>query len=155
MKEVNPFEFAEHFCKNDCVVVCGSEKLKWNPITIGWKTLGILWSKNVVTIAVHPSRFSYKMLNEGNGWFSVNFFDSKHSEILDICGSKTGKNTDKFQACNTQPEFLGTDKIPSFKEAELIYICKIIHTAESGNITKHRLYIGEIQKVFASEDLKK
>ncbi len=43
---LSPFEFYEHtdeFIKEDAILACMDKKGKVNLITIGWKTIGVLW----------------------------------------------------------------------------------------------------------------
>ncbi len=150
MNKVSKFKYAERFCKENCIVVVKGKDGKVNPITIGWKTLGILWSTNIVTIAVRPSRFSFKILNSGIQGFTVNFMKPEHQDAIDYCGSKSGRNTDKIAGGNLTLADPIKGKVPFLQEADLVYECKIIHTAESGDITPHRLYFGEILGAFSS-----
>ena len=152
---LSPFEFYEHtdeFIKEDAILACMDKKGKVNLITIGWKTIGVLWSRPVITVAIHPNRFSYSVLEKGEQAFTVNLGGSRLKEVLDFCGKHSGRDTDKVQA--TGVELIPSEdiKVPIIKGAHLAYECKIIHKADSGNITGHRLYFGEILDCFEQKD---
>ncbi|MEX2758462.1 MAG: hypothetical protein Q6365_024010 [Candidatus Sigynarchaeota archaeon] len=65
MKPVKWNEEARRVVNDDCVVVCQDTRGKNNLITIGWKSIGILWGKPVITIAVHPDRYSHDVIEHG------------------------------------------------------------------------------------------
>ena len=152
MEKVRNFENVSRFCKENCIVLVQGKEGNLNPITIGWKTIGNLWGKDVITIAIHPSRFSYQLLNEGLQEFSVNFLPTDKRDIIKFCGNNSGRNTDKLISSKLKVFHVDGVKIPILQDANLAYTCKVIHTAESGDISRHRLFIGEIMGSFIKLD---
>lgn len=143
LKELNINDSANEFVSNDAVVLCMGKDGKVNPIAIGWKTLGILWSRSVIVIAVHPSRYSFQLLEKGEQAFTVNIGGSVN-KYIDYCGTHSGKKTDKIKEGGIELIPGTKTKIPVIKGAHLSYECKIIHKTDSGKITLHNLYFGEI-----------
>jgi len=132
----------------------------WNTMTASWGGLGVLWSKDVAFIFIRPSRRTFGFTNDAN-IFTLSFFDETHRAALDLCGKKTGRDTDKAASAGLTPVFFeeGPAKgAVSFMEARDILICKKIYTHDiipanfcdelieknyNGN-DYHRMYIGEI-----------
>ena len=66
-----------------------------NIMTIGWGLIGVLFRKPTFIVAVRKSRYSYKLLNE-TGVFTVNVPGEGMAEAVDFCGTKSGRDYDKF-----------------------------------------------------------
>lgn len=137
---------------NADLIIAAKMEDQINIMTLGWKTLGTLWSKPVWVVAVKPSRHTYKMLNS-NPEFTLHLMPDERSDVLSVAGSKSGRNTDKVKKLGLTLENSKKVSVPLIKEAVMSYECKIIHTAESGNITDHRLYFGKILRAYADESL--
>ena len=80
-----------------------------NTMTIGWGSLGVIWGKPVFSVLVRPSRFTYGLL-EASGEFTVSVPLADMAKALGVCGSKSGRDTDKFTAA-------GLQKLPGIKLA--------------------------------------
>ena len=98
---------------------------KVNTMTIGWGSLGVIWGKPVFSVLVRPSRFTYGLL-EASGEFTVSVPLADMAKALGICGSKSGRDLDKFAAA-------GLQKLPGIKLATpviggagLHYECKVV-----------------------------
>ena len=144
-----------------------TDKGNWNTMTASWGGLGVLWRKDVAFAFVRPSRQTRGFV-DGNSLFTLSFFDEKFREALNICGAKSGRDTDKAAATGLTPVVFHDGLINgavSFKEASDIIICKKIYTqdidpalfldkkiiedcyqGEHAN-DYHRMYVGEIVKV--------
>ena len=102
---------------------------KGNPMTIGWGQLGNVWGKPVFTVLVRHSRFSHEAM-EQTGEFSVNVLPESLDNVIGICGSKSGRDTDKISACNLNLQKSDFISVPHLAEAEIIYECKTIYKDE-------------------------
>jgi flavin reductase (DIM6/NTAB) family NADH-FMN oxidoreductase RutF len=140
-------EEAERLIKEDAIVVCQDAKGKRNLITVGWKTIGTLWSKPIITIAIHPNRFSHTVIEQGVKEFTINCGGTVEPHIL-LCGTKSGRNSDKIKETGLELEPCKEIKVPIIKGAAIAFGCKIIHKASSGSITPHTLYFGEILEAY-------
>ena len=96
-----------------------------NTMTIGWGSIGVIWGKPIFTVLVRPSRFTFGLL-EASGQFTVSVPLADMSGALAICGSKSGRDIDKFAAA-------GLKKLPGIKIATpviggagLHYECKVV-----------------------------
>ncbi|MEX2719010.1 MAG: flavin reductase family protein [Candidatus Sigynarchaeum springense] len=147
MKPVKWNEEARRVVNDDCVVVCQDTRGKNNLITIGWKSIGILWGKPVITIAVHPDRYSHDVIEHGIKEFSLNVGGAVDG-MLDTCGSWSGRDVDKVAKTGAKLVPVKGMKIPVIEGAAASWACQIIHSAGSGSITAHTLYFGEIVASF-------
>ena len=77
--------------KKNAILACMDKKGKVNLITIGWKTIGVLWSRPVITVAIHPNRFSYSVLEKGEQAFTVNLGGSRLKEVTGFLRKTFGK----------------------------------------------------------------
>lgn len=98
-----------------------------NTMTIGWGQFGFAWGKNIMTVMVRPSRYSYKIL-ENSDTFSVSFFDDSFKDKIIFCGRNSGKDVNKFTECNFNLDYY--ENTPYIKEAKLTAICKKLYTHE-------------------------
>ncbi len=135
-----------------------------NVMTIGWATVGIIWGKPIYTVLVRPSRHTYGFM-EAAGCFTVNVPTPELRAWADFCGTKSGRDVDKFAA-------LGMATSPALKvrgmtidACPLVYECQVVHhndvipahlapAVAAGSYPGgdyHRIYYGEILGVYASE----
>ena len=70
---------------------------KPNAMTIGWGTVGIIWGKPIFVVLVRPSRYTYGLMEQTED-FTVNVPSAELREAVAFCGSKSGRDYDKFAA---------------------------------------------------------
>lgn len=129
MKEVAYNEYAkealEGLAKGAFLnVSCGGQD---NTMTIGWGSLGYIWRKPVMMVMVRYSRHTYRMLDDA-GEFTVSIpIGDDFKKELAFCGSKSGKDINKFDACNLTT--LRADKVdaPFIVGCDLHYECKVVY----------------------------
>lgn len=102
---------------------------RFNCCTIGWGSLGTLWSgpgggRSVVTVYLHPSRYTREFVNEYST-FTVSFFPEEQRKALGILGMRSGRDGDKVGASGLTPVAFG-DSV-GFKEANLTFLCRKIY----------------------------
>jgi flavin reductase (DIM6/NTAB) family NADH-FMN oxidoreductase RutF len=146
------------------LVSMGAEQ-KPNAMAIGWGSVGIIWGKPIFTVLVRPSRYTYKLMNQSDS-FTVCVPSESQFDAVDFCGTKSGRNFDKFKECGLEALPSLRIKTPGIDGAPLIYECKIVHTNEviPSHLTDeirtksyaaadyHRIYHGEILAVRALHD---
>ncbi len=100
---------------------------KVNTMTIGWGNVGYEWGRPVFTVLVRESRYTYKLLENAED-FTVSIpFDDKMNEALKFCGSKSGRDFDKFKECNLTMLDGKLVKSPAIGDCQMIYECKIVY----------------------------
>jgi flavin reductase (DIM6/NTAB) family NADH-FMN oxidoreductase RutF len=133
-----------------------------NAMAIGWGMVGIIWGKRIFTVLVRPSRYTCSRLAESDS-FTVNVPSPDLYDAVTFCGSRSGRNVDKFAECNMTAEASQAVATPGIAESPVIYECRIVHTTDVINGTLdpqivagayasgdfHRIYHGEILAVRA------
>ncbi len=100
---------------------------KVNTMTIGWGTLGIEWGKPIYTVFVRESRYTKKLLDE-NPEFTINVpLDSCDKSILSVCGTQSGRDTDKISLLGLTLEEPEKISVPGIRELPLTLECKVIY----------------------------
>lgn len=110
--------------KNDCPIVVFGNLEHHNGLTVAWGTLGSLWSKDVATVYVKPTRYSFNFANECE-YFSIMWFDEIKESVNKVFGFMSGRDVNKEKLCNLTPIVL--DNAVCFEEASLIIVCKKIY----------------------------
>ena len=170
-KEINIFDYAGEIYKNlprgilmtteaeDCV----------NAMTIGWGTIGIEWGVPIFTAYVRKSRFTHELI-ERTGEFTIcspfgeNLSD-KAKKIISICGSKSGRDTDKLAEVNATIIQADMIRPPAIKEFPLTIECRVVYQVDERikdisskfkkfypNENPHTAYYGEILKAYIIEE---
>lgn len=90
-------------------------------MTIGWGALGNIWGKPVFTVMVRHSRYTHELI-EAHNEFTVSFpLTAAFSKALGLCGSKSGRDMDKFAAAEITPAEGQTVKVPVIKAPGCIW----------------------------------
>lgn len=138
---------------------------KPNVMTIGWGTVGSIWSRSIFIVLVRPSRHTYSRL-EQIGDFTVNVPPRELSAAVSHCGTVSGRDHNKFQEMQLTPMPSREVRPPVIKECVVHYECRTLHRNDlepkalvqavseefyaSGDF--HRVYFGEIVSAYADED---
>ena len=149
--EVEPFQPAGKIFGLNALLVSQGAEGPPNIMTIGWWQLGTIWSKPIMMVPVREERYSYGLLNERDE-FTVNFPTPEMEDVVMMCGTLSGRDTDKWAEGKLTAEPSKTVAVPVIAECPVRYECRRIHTAEAAPITNHRMYYGEIQRVTARSD---
>jgi len=142
-----------------------SDQDRHNTMTIGWGTLGFIWGKPIVMVAVRKSRYTYKFM-ENTDSFTVSIpLTAELKKELAGAGSTSGRDIDKFAAYNLQAKPGIKVPVPVIEQCDLFYECRIVykqamdpeHLDESIKASYyqqgdyHVLYFGEILASYMKE----
>ncbi len=142
---------------NGLLLACWKDETQANAMTIGWGMIGVIWSRPLWQVLVRPSRYTYQLL-ERQPFFSVNVLTEEHNQALQICGTKSGRDTDKLTLAKLSIERGQGCGVPVIKESVIHYECQIVHRNDfipekmvpdirEGNYPSgdfHRVYWGQI-----------
>lgn len=129
------------------LVSCGDMK-KANITTIAWT--GVLNSEPpLVYVSIRPSRYSYQIIKDTKE-FVINIPDENLVWATDFCGTKSGKEVDKFKEANLTKEIGRLVKAPAIKECPISLECKV---KEIKSLGSHDMFIGEVVSVNAKPEL--
>ncbi|HAJ99310.1 MAG TPA: flavin reductase [Bacteroidales bacterium] len=143
----------------DWMLVCAGAPNNFNMMTASWGCAGVLWRKPVVVSFIRPQRHTFAYL-ENNGWFTLNFFDDEMRDVLNLCGTVSGRDMNKMEIEDITPFETDRGNV-AFAEAKLILECRKLYyddiKPEFFQVFEiemiypakdyHRLYIGEIAGV--------
>jgi flavin reductase (DIM6/NTAB) family NADH-FMN oxidoreductase RutF len=128
------------------LVSCGLERP--NIITIAW--VGTVCSDPpAISISVRPERFSHNLLVKG-GEFVVNLPRADQASIVDYCGHVSGRDVDKWKACNLTPAPATQVGVPLIAECPVALECRVTQQVTLG---VHDLFVGEILAIQADEEV--
>ena len=95
-----------------------------NTMTASWGGMGVLWNKPVAFCFIRPQRYTHA-LTEQSERFSLSFFSEEYRGALRLCGTKSGREIDKFAATGLTPTTV--EDTPYVKEARLVLICRKLY----------------------------
>lgn len=124
-KEIKATDIKENIVdllKNNWGLVTAGNNEKYNMMTVSWGAMGELWGKDSVTVYIRPQRYTEEFMNAFDH-FTLSFFSlDKKQAVHGICGSKSGRDINKTEACDLTPNF--DEAAPYFEEAKLVLVCK-------------------------------
>lgn len=143
-------------------LLTAGDRESYNTMTVSWAGMGILWNKPVTTIYVRPHRYTYQF-TEKSDYYTLTFFaPGEQREALNLCGTKSGRDMDKFKAAGITPAFAECGA-PYVGEGELVLVCRKLYAQDltedsfldreimEKNYPKrdyHRMYVGEIIEAY-------
>ncbi|MEO0075447.1 MAG: flavin reductase family protein [candidate division WOR-3 bacterium] len=122
---------------------------------VGFPTVLITCQENIITvtlihifsfappllgIGIKPERYSYNLIKE-IGDFVVNIPTKELLKETKFCGTKSGRDYNKFKETNLTPEKSLSVKSVSIKECPVNIECKVVQEIVSGDRT---WFIGEV-----------
>lgn len=127
---------------------CTSREGRLNIITLAWA--GVSASEPpMITVGIRPSRHSYPMVCEVRD-FVINVPTEDQIDAVDLCGTKSGRDLDKFAACRFTPAAAKTVRSPLIQECSLNLECVVRHQLAAGS---HAIFIGEVTAVHVDESI--
>jgi len=163
---IEPFELwreTVHVMRRHGLLLCsiGADG-KPNVMAIGWMTGGIIWDRPILCAFVRPSRYTYSRLEEV-GEFTINVLPPEFSDAIQVCGTVSGRDLDKFERTGLKPAPAQKVKAPIIEQGIIHYECVVVHKNDvlphflSSEIVRyayptgnfHRIYFGEIVASYA------
>lgn len=131
------------------MVSCALPGERPNIITVAWA--GTVCSEPpMVSVSVRKSRHSHRLIRE-SGEFVVNLVPASLARACDLCGVKSGRDTDKFAAAHlTAAPAPGLETAPLIAESPVNLCCKVERVLELGS---HDMFLGRIVQVAVEERL--
>ena len=129
-KEINVFEYAGQICEEmkKGILLTSKAGETVNTMTIGWGMLGIEWGKPIFIALVRESRFTRKLIDQ-SGEFTVNIPNGPiDKQILGFCGTKSGRDVNKFDALGLTPVEPLSIQTPGIRQLPLTLECKVLYT---------------------------
>lgn len=142
----------------DGVFLTVSADEKVNTMTISWGMIGIIWNRPIFQVLVRESRYTHSLIEKSKD-FTVSMPEDKEmKDSLAFCGSKSGRDFNKFKECNLSIKPSKIVDSPIIAECKLHLECKIIAKQKIiedqissdlglsfyGSKDYHTIYYGEI-----------
>ena len=153
---------------SDWLIVSAGTPKKVNMMVAAWGAFGNIWTKPSVTIYVRESRYTKEFL-DNNDTFGISVLPASYRKEMNLIGTKSGRNIDKFKATGLTPLFV--DGTPVLKEAKLAFTAdkalvqflspqsftdpeakKKWYSKGELNMNYHTMYIGEITHTLKDPD---
>lgn len=128
-----------------------------NTMTIGWATIGWIWQRPILMVAVRDSRHTFTLLEKTDNFTVTVPSGTEAGKALALCGTKSGRDIDKFAACGLQPRKARTTESPVIDVPGVHYECRIVYKSAMDSALLdpaldklypqkdfHTLYFGEI-----------
>ena len=97
----------------------------------------------IIAISIQPKRYSYQLI-EKHGEFVINYPTIEQLREMDYCGTRSGRDVNKWNELNLTKEEASIVKVPMIKEFPWNMECKVIKKIELGS---HVCYFGEVVAV--------
>ena len=135
-----------------------------NTMTASWGGMGVMWGKPVAVCGIRPQRYTREFV-DAQDYFTLSFFAEEYRQALSLCGSKSGREIDKVQACGFTVA-QGEGGAPYFEQARLVLVCRKLYRRDLEpacfvdrqpdeawypNKDYHTMYVGEIVQVLQAE----
>ena len=119
-----------------------------NTMTASWGCAGILWNKPVAICFIRPQRHTYGIV-EDSDTLTLSFFPAgEYREALRYCGTKSGRDGDKFAATGLTVAKTA-EGIPFPAEAHLILVCRKLY---ADDLKENAFIDPEMLKHYAAKD---
>lgn len=128
----------DHFClpsfhafdKKWMLLTAGrNEPGGFNCMTVSWGALGTMWGKPFAQVVVRPTRHTYAFMEQAET-FTLCAFPEACRDKLILCGSESGRGTDKVAETGLTPIPSTRIEAPGFEEAELILECRKMYFSD-------------------------
>lgn len=123
------------------LISCGTLD-KPNVMTAAWT--GIICSEpTLVYVSIRPSRYSNELIRQ-SGEFVINVPTTKMAKAVDLCGVKSGRDTDKFKLTGLTAGKSAKISAPQVVEAPVSLECKVKEITSHGT---HDMFLAEVVAV--------
>jgi flavin reductase (DIM6/NTAB) family NADH-FMN oxidoreductase RutF len=130
------------------LLTCLDDEGGANIITLAW--VGVACSEPpMLSVAIRPERYSHDLVVK-RGEFVVNVPSADQLEIVDICGTNSGRKMDKFEATGLTPVKASVVSAPVIAECPYAAECRVETTLELGT---HDLFIARVVAAHADESV--
>ena len=163
-RRISPEELENvfHLFDKTWALITAGDEAEVNTMTASWGGMGVLWNKPVAFCFIRPQRHTFT-LTEQHECFSLSFLTEEYRPALRLCGTKSGRDLNKFEAAGLTPAF--EDGTPYVAEARLVLLCRklyaddldkgafllpsLLDNYKAGDF--HRMYICEIEGAYLKD----
>lgn len=104
------------------MLITAGDENGFNTMTASWGGIGWLWNKPVAFIFIRPERYTHQFV-EKSEYVTLSFLPEEYRKALQICGTVSGRDTNKVADANLTPEFI-RNGVVGFAQSRLTLVCK-------------------------------
>jgi flavin reductase (DIM6/NTAB) family NADH-FMN oxidoreductase RutF len=112
-------------------------------------TIGIAVCRQDLSPSTYRRRYSYELIRD-SGEFVVNLPHAGLQDAVNICGSVSGRDVDKFARAGLTPAPAQRVRAPIIAECPVNFECVVRRTAELGS---HDWFMGEVVVVHVDDEI--
>lgn len=133
---------------NPVAMISSGDMEKSNIATIAWT--GIINSEPmIVYVSIRPSRFSHEIISRTRE-FVINLPNENLVKTADFCGTKSGRDVNKFTICNLTKRQSNKIKAPYIEECPINLECKVIDIQK---FPSHDMFVSEVVNTHIDEKI--
>jgi flavin reductase (DIM6/NTAB) family NADH-FMN oxidoreductase RutF len=146
---VDKLNIHPQFIWNNWLLLTAGENTegKFNPMTVSWGLMGIMWNKPVCQVVVRPTRYTYEFM-EKYDTYTLCAFPKEYRQTMTLLGTKSGRDIDKMGESGLTPIASKNITAPGYEEAELILECRKLMV---GNFTSQGFVDRELDKLYNND----
>ena len=148
--QIKPEDIEDNIFKligTDWMLVCAGTLSNFNMMTASWGCAGVLWRKPVSISFVRPQRHTFSFM-ENNGWYTLNFFGEEMRDILNLCGTVSGRDLNKMDIEGLTPIQTPKGNVV-FAESRLVLECRKMYYDD---IKPELFQVFELEMIYPSKD---
>ena len=127
------------------LVSCGTNEAS-NLITVAWTGI-VCTNPPMLYISVRPERYSHGLIS-ANMQFTVNLTTASMARATDLCGVRSGRDSDKWELSGLTPYPGVAVECPAVAESPLSLECRVRSITHLGS---HDMFIAEITGALADD----
>lgn len=125
MKAINVKELNDNFFEaigKEWMLVTAGTGERFNVMTASWGGIGWLWNRPVAFVFIRPERYTYEFAEQSDR-ITLSFLGMSREarDIYKVCGSKSGRDINKVEACGLEVEDLGPDGV-AYRQSRLTLV---------------------------------
>lgn len=128
------------------LISCGDTEGESNLFTVAWAAT-VCTNPPMVSISVRPERHSYGLIKSSKE-FAINLTTKELAFATDFCGVRSGRDIDKWNACNLHKFPADTISCPLVSESPVNIECKVREIKELGS---HHMFIADVTAVHVDD----
>ena len=162
-RKISPEELSGNIIKmisQEWMLITAGNGEKANMMTASWGGVGVLYNKPVAICFINPARYTYSIM-EKNDTYTLTFYPGEYKDVLQYCGTKSGRDEDKIKGSGLTPLYTENGAV-AFSQACIIIECRKLlsqslmldaiedETERNKRAMQpmHKMYIGEILNVW-------
>ena len=127
-QKIEAENLSDNFIKaigNDWMLITAGTPENFNTMTASWGTVGVLWNKPTAICFIRPTRYTFEFANNSE-IYTLSFFTDNERDVLNYCGTKSGRDVDKISATGLQPLITENSGI-GYEQSRLCIECRKIY----------------------------